>query len=209
MPKFIDITGQKFGRLTAKERVENNKHNQVQYLFICECGSEIIALKNPVVSGHTRSCGCISKEQIAAVGRLNTTHGMGDHFLYGTWIDMRNRCNNPNNAAYKNYGGRGIKVDPRWDVFETFISDVLPSYKDGTSLDRRDNNLGYGPDNFRWASRKEQALNRRSNHLIDTPAGRMTVTEAAERCGVSPRTLFTRLRRGCLEDKLFEGFSFK
>lgn len=83
-----------------------------------------------------------------------------DRFLYCLWVDMRNRCRNPNNHAYSYYGGRGITVCERWNVYENFLADVSPYPGNGLTLDRPGNNKGYGPDNFRWATRKEQGRNR-------------------------------------------------
>lgn len=116
-------------------------------------------------------------------------------FTYKTWKEMRQRCNNKNNHAYNNYGGRGITICKEWDSFEKFFEDMGVK-TDGMSLDRINNNKGYSPDNCRWATKKEQALNRRSNRRIAYDGKIMTISEWAESIGMKFDTLWMRLNRG-------------
>ena len=107
---------------------------------------------------------------------------------------MLGRCGNPNNPAFHNYGARGIRVCERWLKFENFRDDMLPTWRPGLTLERTNNNGNYEPGNCYWATWKEQGRNKRNNRLIDTPWGRMTLADAAQRSGVSPATLAWRLK---------------
>lgn len=119
------------------------------------------------------------------------------NFLRGIWSSILDRCLNPKAAAFKNYGGRGITVCERWrDSFEAFEADMMPTYQQGLSIDRIDNNGPYAPENCRWATRKEQNRNRRDNVQIDTPQGPMGLAEAAERFGFERSALWSRYNRG-------------
>lgn len=113
---------------------------------------------------------------------------------------MQRRCNNPGDAYYADYGGRGITVCARWGNFEAFLKD-MGERPTGHTLDRIDVDKGYSPNNCRWATPKDQARNRRNNHMLDTPAGRMCITKAAETYGVKVKTIAHRLSRGWSVEK--------
>jgi hypothetical protein len=135
----------------------------------------------------------------ATVMRLRIKHGHHVNHkpspTYASWHGMLQRCLNPNNKRYYDYGGRGITVCERWRDFQPFLAD-MGERPTGSTLDRIDNNRGYEPGNCRWATRREQYFNRRHHRMVETPRGKMTVTEAAERFGVKRQTLFMRLNRG-------------
>jgi hypothetical protein len=116
--------------------------------------------------------------------------------LNGVWAAMRQRCNNPNQKSYAYYGGRGIRVDKRWDDFNTFLKDMSPTYKQGLQLDRIDNNGNYSSDNCRWSTRTEQTRNQRSNVLITFEGKTLPLSEWAEVFGVPRARLNNRLRKG-------------
>lgn len=108
----------------------------------------------------TRSCGCLREEVIKKGG--NFRHGLDNSPEHNSWVSMKNRCNNPNNRSYKNYGGRGITVCERWmESFDNFMKDMGNKPGDQYSIDRRNNNAGYCKDNCKWSDKKEQANNRR------------------------------------------------
>lgn len=169
------------------------------------CGSYVIVNAAEVVKAHRKrgriSCGCKQGEWLSERRR---THGMSKHPAFAVWRSMIDRCRLPTHHAWKNYGGRGIMVCERWqESFQNFWEDMGPTYRPGLTLDRIDNDGPYSPENCRWVSYKQQSRNKRTNRYIDTPWGRMTVAEAAERSGIGVTTLLYRLAHGWPQDKLF------
>ena len=159
----LELKGQKFGRLTVASSV--NAGNGLKWLTVCDCGGEKITRGADLKSGKVKSCGCLRVE----LPKLRTQHGLSNSRFYKNWIAMRQRCNNPNASRFAYYGGRGIKVCERWEVFENFLSDMHESYlihvaqfgEKNTSLDRKDNDGSYSPENCKWATQKEQVNNSR------------------------------------------------
>lgn len=184
MPQFIDLTNQKFGRLIVLEKAHNDKWGNLQWLCRCECGSEKIILGSSLRSGDTKSCGCLKRK-----------HGQTKTKTYKIWHYMIQRCTNPKNKSYKDYGGRGITVCKRWRNFVNFLKDMgIP--KSGLTLDRTDNNKGYCKSNCRWATRKQQNRNSRHNHLETYNGKTQCLSVWAEEYEINHNTLYARLRRG-------------
>lgn len=124
-------------------------------------------------------------------------HGLSYTPEYRAWQTMRLRCTEPTNAAYPNYGGRGITVCDRWlNSVEHFVSDMGPKPTPKHELDRIDNNAGYSPENCRWVERKINDRNRRSNRLIKHDGAQVSLAELAERHGIRPDTLAYRIDSG-------------
>jgi hypothetical protein len=191
--KLSRTVGKVFGRLTVIERLKSLRKDRYLYLCRCECGKEV-TIHHLHGKDGTRSCGCLRNELVRA---RRTTHGMADSTENITWQHMRQRCNNPHNHAYADYGGRGIKVCPEWDAsFEAFYRDMGPRPSPDHTLDRIDNERGYSPDNCRWATWKEQQNNRRGNRYLEFHGETKTCAEWSKEAGISPATLCKRLKRG-------------
>ena len=158
------MIGVKYGKLTVLEEYREVKsgRNRIYLKCKCECGTVTSVVKDKIRSGHTKSCGCLRKEK-------KPTHGMRWTRFYKIWQGIKERCHNENNQAYKDYGGRGIKVCERWQSFENFRDDMYDGYlkhveehgEQQTSIDRIDNDGNYMQSNCKWSTRTEQCRNRR------------------------------------------------
>lgn len=197
MGKFKDLKGQRFGKLTVIERAENATNGRVQWRCVCDCGNQTVCRAFNLQSGHTRSCGCLHEEG------TRTTHGMKRSRLYRTWESMKTRCNNPNAQRWDDYGGRGIEVCEEWrDSFEAFRDWALANgYRDDLTIERKDNDGPYSPENCRWATKEEQARNKRSNVFMTLNGKTMTITQWAKEIGIDRRTIAKRKKLGWSDER--------
>lgn len=194
---WINLSGQRFGRLTVLVRTANRGASRgCVFLCRCDCGKEKHIRGASLTDGTIRSCGCLLRDS-------HRTHGMTKTPEYGCYHQMISRCRNTKHAAYKHYGARGIKVCERWNSFDLFLADMGRRPSSRHSIDRIDNNKGYEPTNCRWATRDEQARNRRSNVLVVFNGRPMTVVEAARESGLDQNLISFRRRNGWANDDLF------
>lgn len=198
MSKRLNLVGQKYNRLLVIE-FAFVRREKTYWKCLCDCGTEKIIAGCSLRSGRTKSCGCLNLEG----NRM--THGMCGTKFYNTWLNMRQRCNNPKSTKYKIYGERGITVCDRWmKSFENFRDDMLSKYlihskkygEKNTTLDREDNMGNYTPQNCRFATNKVQSENRRSNSLLTYQGKTMNITQWAKYLNISCSALSARILKG-------------
>lgn len=191
----MDIVDQTFGRLTVLEFSHTNKHGKSMWKCKCDCGNERIVAGSHLKNGHTSSCGCTKNE---IVGSRYRTHGMRKTRLYRIWLNIKNRCTNPKDEHFKDYGGRGITVCDEWkNNFEAFHEwSMANGYEEHLTIDRIDVNGNYCPENCRWTTQKEQARNKRNTVFIELNGEIHSLSEWSEIIGVCYPTLFSRYKAG-------------
>lgn len=194
MGKFIDLTGQKFGRLLVIERCGTAKNGGVVWKCKCDCGNISTVASCSLRRGAVVSCGCYSREKFSE--RL-IKHGESKTRIYRCWNGIMQRCFHPKCKAYQWYGARGITVCDEWKRFEPFKEWGLANgYADNLTIDRIDVNKGYSPENCRWVTMKIQANNRRTNHFIQYRGKPYTISQLSSISGINETTICERIKRG-------------
>lgn len=174
--------GTKIGKLTVVEMVVGGNANTRRYRCLCDCGNEKITSEDNLRREHTRSCGCLVKENCGGASKFGTKRNESKTRLYKIWSQMYQRCYVDDGKTYKNYGGRGITICDEW--LYSFVDfkqwAINNGYRDDLTLDRVDVNGSYSPNNCRWATKKEQSNNRRNNKYVLYAGNRMTISEYAD-----------------------------
>lgn len=198
--QLINLMGQKFGRLTVIDRVENARGGQSRWLCVCECGTQKEILATHLRQGRIVSCGCRSRE---ITTQRNTTHQMAKTRLYAVWCGMKRRCSAEKSRSYKYYGRRGISVCDEWsNDFVPFATWAQGNgYSKELTIDRIDVNGNYEPSNCRWADRIVQANNKTNNHNVDYNGQSHTVSEMAREHGMNYNTLLARIKKGLTTER--------
>lgn len=208
MGKLVNLSGMRFGRLSVITRAGSNRQNRALWLCRCDCGKETTVPSSCLTSGKSKSCGCLRSENTI---KMNTTvkkisgTAPSRSRLYREWQGIRYRCENESRVGFHNYGGRGISVCDEWRrSFDAFRNWALANgYRDDLTIDRKDNDGPYCPENCRWVNRKAQAQNRRTCILISFNGGTHTISEWSEITGVKRSTLDYRIKAGWPLDKAF------
>ena len=183
MGSFVDLTGQRLGRWVVMSRAPNaGRHTK--WLCRCSCAAGTIreVSSDHLRSGRSQSCGCLTVETTIA---RSTKHGKAtkerSSRAYNSWASMLSRCTNPRAQGYRNYGGRGIRVCESWlHSFSQFFADMGREPEIGESLERKDNNGDYCPDNCIWADRATHSKNRRNNRIETYNGKTCTLKEHCE-----------------------------
>ena len=201
--KQQDLSGLRFGRLQVIKLgdfyVDGCGTRRRKWICKCDCGNTCEVLSSPLKSGRTKSCGCLIHES------SNSTHNLSGTRLYRIWQAMKNRCFNSKCPYYKHYGGRGIAVCEEWkNNFEMFYEWAMANgYKEDLTIDRINNDGGYEPNNCRWATRKQQQLNRRNIKFLSFNGKTLTQKEWGLELGGGVSLVENRLLSGwSLEEAL-------
>ncbi len=204
-PRFKELSGRVFGKYTAIRYSHSHTKPSGRkvnfWLCRCECGEEREVRVDTLTSGATKSCGC-SRAEYVSVGnikhgnRSKLIHGKVRVRLFGIWEGMIDRCTNPKGKFFDNYGGRGIAVCERWMDFENFYSDMFPSYQEGLSVDRVNNDGPYSPENCRWATDHQQSRNKRNTKWVSFMGRTQCLADWCIELGVPYTNARYRLSRG-------------
>jgi hypothetical protein len=201
-----ELSTTRFGRLTILDGpfLDNG---ELKYICECDCGTIKTLSKGSLTSGSSSSCGCLRKE---STGNRARTHGKTNTLAYVSWLGIIKRCYNPNEPAYKNYGGRGITVCEEWkNSFENFLHDMGPRPL-GISIERIDNNGNYNKNNCVWASRKTQNRNSRNNNLVTYNSSTKPVSAWCELLGIPYKRTIQRISSyGMSPEKAFQPQTLK
>lgn len=194
----LNLLGLRFGRLLVIADGHGTPRHS-KWLCRCDCGIEREVFSDALTAGRTRSCGCLRREE--SIARF-TKHGLSKSPEMYTHNMMRQRCHNPKNKAYPYYGGRGIYVCDRWrESFENFLEDMGPRPSPKHSLDRKDNDGPYSPENCRWATKREQMRNRSDNRWLTIAGETKCIGDWEKEAGLNQGIIGSRIRRGWPESE--------
>lgn len=192
--KASNLLGMRFGRLTVLEKYYTPPNSGVKWTCVCDCGNKTVVLASNLTKGHTTSCGCYKTERTI---EAKTKHGKTHSRIYRIYRGIKDRCLNPNNERYCDYGGRGIKICKEWlgecgfDNFEKWS--LANGYNENLSIDRVNVNGDYEPSNCRWATTKIQNNNQRKNILISYNGEVKTLAQWVEELNLPYNTIYARI----------------
>jgi hypothetical protein len=183
------MLNERFGMLRVVAEAGTNKHQKRLWRCICDCGGENVVPTAMLRGGITKSCGCLKSKG------NRRTHGMHNSRAYIAWVNMKARCNDPNKPQYKDWGGRGITYDPRWNSFENFYAD-MGDPPEGMSLDRINNDGPYCKNNCRWETPDTQRRNSRQVRPVTIGDRTMLLNDWCKEFGLAASTVYRRINRG-------------
>lgn len=196
--KYKDLTGQTFGELNVLEYAytKRTERGASRIYWLCECqrcGKRKTVRSDCLTTGNTRSCGCLQHDTLSSIAY---SHGQAHTKLYHIWASMKNRCTNPNDHSYKHYGGRGIKYTTEWKTFEPFYDWAMQSgYKEGLTIERKDVNGNYEPDNCCWIPPSKQGVNTRRTVWIEHEGVVHNINDWAKILGINKNTFWYYVRK--------------
>jgi len=197
MSKYIDLVGKRYGKLTVIRKTEERRGSFVVWECLCDCGNKCKVITGSLKNGNTMSCGCLSENNLRK--GLKLAHSESKTRLYAIWTGMKRRCNNKNTKSYKNYGGRGIKVCKEWNDYVNFREWALQNgYSDnqGLSIERKDVNGNYCPENCEFIPFKEQSKNRRNTKKWIINGIERREAELCREYGIRRETFIYRINKG-------------
>lgn len=192
--RFKDLSGLVSGHLKVVSFSHYDKHGGTVWLCKCDCGNNCFVKRYGLVSNKTTSCGHIRRG--LSYYDKNRFHGLTNSPVYKIWKGMNTRCYNKNHIHYQDYGGKGISVCKRWELFKNFYDDIGHSYNKGLTLERINSSGNYEPENCKWADWVEQARNRKNNLYIIYNNKQLLLIELAELVGIKYSILYSRLKNG-------------
>lgn len=194
-----NLAGDRFGRLVVIEEAGRNKYSKTLWRCRCDCGTEVISVGNNLVSGNTTSCGCFRRDFLKSRATIPGGHHSR---LYRIWSHMKDRCNSKNNKDYYRYGERGVSVCPEWAKFNDFYSWAMANgYAENLTIERRNRDGNYCPENCTWIPHAEQAANRSNNHVVELGGETHTLAEWSRKTGINQGTLWNRINSGWSAEK--------
>lgn len=192
MPIVLNLVGSRYQRLTVLARA-GTRHQCALWECMCDCGNvTFVTTNNLRKPSGTKSCGCALIDHLI---RTNRTHGMSGTPTHVSWRKMLERCNDAKNNEFARYGGRGIAVCERWLTFENFFAD-MGERPQGKTVDRKDNNQGYTPENCVWSDSFEQQRNTRKAVIVEFHGAEARLVDLCAHSGLPYSTVYQRWSRG-------------
>ena len=189
-----DLVGLTFGRLKVKHFSHVDSKRRACWICECECGGLKTASTWHLRRARVQSCGCLHSEAARKQGLANRTVPIECQSEYTTWLNIKARCLNPKSHNYKDYGGRGVSVCSNWkNDFARFLQDVGKKPTPDHQLDRINNDRNYEPGNVRWATKIENANNKRNSRFLTYNDETLTIAQWARKVGIKVYTIHTRL----------------